>query len=401
MLTSVHRPGRAAAFRRRLAALAPPDDLLRRVRWSLLAFSLASAGLLAALVPVAGSARPLQQVVAQGSLVALAWRWVSDYRGGRRHAVWEAVEAALLLTVSVAAPSPLTVLLLLYTRLATRAMDRDGGRVAWVMAYYLAAYVGSAVLSPAPSTSAIRLEYVFLGSAFPLVAVVMHLLGEMLRRVELAGRRERALRDELQRRMDEGVRETEANFRRLFESNPQPMWVYDAETHVFLAVNDAAVDHYGYRRDEFLRMTIFDIRTAAEARRLREALREHGDLGKSSGWKHRTKDGRFIDVETNAHSLTFADRSAIFVLVRDITEELKLAEELRRQAFHDSLTGLPNRALLDDRASQALRRWRRRRNKPPVMLVLDLDGFKAVNDSVGHAHGDEVIAAVGRLRASR
>ena len=126
------------------------------------------------------------------------------------------------------------------------------------------------------------------------------------------------------------LRESEQNYRQLFEANPHPMWVYELKTLRFLAVNDAAVAHYGYKRDEFLAMTIADIRPPEDVPRLLENVARVKNLGidKAGVWRHRKKDGAQIDVEITSHVLDFQGRRAEMVLAHDVTERLRAVHEL-------------------------------------------------------------------------
>ncbi len=131
------------------------------------------------------------------------------------------------------------------------------------------------------------------------------------------------------------LRESEARYRELFEQNPMPMWVYDAEDLRFLAVNDAAIAHYGYSLEEFLSMTIADIRPPEEVDRLKARIRELRDgrlkYASSGQWPHKKKDGTIIHVEVFSHGMLFSGRSARLVLARDITERLAAEYEVQRQ----------------------------------------------------------------------
>ena len=129
------------------------------------------------------------------------------------------------------------------------------------------------------------------------------------------------------KRAEESMRQSEERYRLLFENNPLPMWLYDLETLRFLAVNEAAVHHYGYTREEFLGMTIKDIRPAEDIPALvRSAEQGRTEGASSSEWNHRRKDGTIIRVEVISRPLEFAGRAARLVLASDITEK-KLLEE--------------------------------------------------------------------------
>jgi PAS domain S-box-containing protein len=133
------------------------------------------------------------------------------------------------------------------------------------------------------------------------------------------------------RRAEEKLRDSEMQYRLLFRDNPHPMWVYDVETLRFLAVNDAAVEHYGYSQAEFLGMTIAEIRPPEDRARLDADVRAHADdvLQRSSLWRHRRKDGTLIDVEITSHKTDFGGRRARLVLADDVTDRLRAERALR------------------------------------------------------------------------
>jgi PAS domain S-box-containing protein len=125
--------------------------------------------------------------------------------------------------------------------------------------------------------------------------------------------------------------ESEKQYRLLFDANPNPMWVFDRLTLRFLTVNDAAVRHYGYSLDEFLSMTVRDIRPQEEvARFLVDIGSDHTRLSTRELWKHQKKDGTIIDVEITSQSITFRTVEAELVLAHDVTEQKRTQEALKR-----------------------------------------------------------------------
>ena len=117
----------------------------------------------------------------------------------------------------------------------------------------------------------------------------------------------------------------ERPYQLLFERNPQPMWVYDAESLAFLAVNEAAVNHYGYSTGEFLRMTIKDIRPVQDVPALLEKVTHEVERLQR---RHRRKDGSVIDVEVTTKDVDWKGCAARLVAVTDITERKQAEERL-------------------------------------------------------------------------
>jgi diguanylate cyclase (GGDEF)-like protein/PAS domain S-box-containing protein len=195
------------------------------------------------------------------------------------------------------------------------------------------------------------------------------------------------------------LKKREESFRLLFESNPMPMWVFDAVSFEFLGVNDAAVAHYGYDRDTFLRMSLREIWPKQEWIAQSQSLLEVGDSYQSEGnWRHLKADGTEIEVMTFGRRVVFDGRDGFLVAVVDITERRKAEAKIAHMAHHDGLTNLPNRALYQERLQAALAHGARSGGTVAV-LAIDLDLFKNVNDSFGHPMGDRLLQCVAeRLR---
>ncbi|MEK6649666.1 MAG: PAS domain S-box protein, partial [Bacteroidota bacterium] len=140
------------------------------------------------------------------------------------------------------------------------------------------------------------------------------------------------------KRVEEALRDSEERYRLLFETNPHPMWVYDLSTLAFLAVNEAAIRHYGYTREEFLAMTIKDIRPTEDLDRLFQNIAAVTECLDEAGiWRHRKQDGAIIEVEIISHTLQFGGRRSELVLAMDVTEKRDLQNQLLQSQKLESI----------------------------------------------------------------
>src|SRR5579872_3363986 len=172
--------------------------------------------------------------------------------------------------------------------------------------------------------------------------------------------------------------ESEKQYRLLFDSSPLPMWVFDRKTLAFLEVNAAAVEAYGYSHEEFLRMTILDIRPEEESFRLLQHMKTLAPgLQAPELWKHRKKDGTLIDVEITSHELGFQQRDAQLVVAHDVTEQRRAQDALRHS---------------EDKFSKTFR------STPlPITISVAADGrYIDINEAFSEIMGYERSEVIGR-----
>jgi len=205
-----------------------------------------------------------------------------------------------------------------------------------------------------------------------------------------------AVRQNVRLLAETAARQNEARFRSLVQHSSDVILVVEADGRIqFVSPSAARVLRHDPER--LLGAALPSLLVAGDRDRADEFLREAGrttDLSAPIELGFRQPDGSALQTETIATNLVHDPTVRGIVLnIRDVSERKRLEQELVHQAFHDSLTGLANRALFRDRVSHALA-IARRQGRDITVLFLDLDDFKTVNDSFGHAEGDRLLMAV-------
>ena len=200
------------------------------------------------------------------------------------------------------------------------------------------------------------------------------------------------------------IRESEEQFRTIFESVNDVIILHDMETLAFVDVNPRVRDRFGYTREEFLRLDLiaisFDKSPAARDEAFRLGRLAASGLPQTFEWRALAKDGRVVWVEVTLRRAAFGGRDYLLSTARDITLRKIAEHKISQLARTDPLTGLPNRRVFVESLQQAIGRASRG-GKGFAVLYLDLDHFKDANDTLGHMVGDELLKAVGeRLRNS-
>jgi diguanylate cyclase (GGDEF)-like protein/PAS domain S-box-containing protein len=178
----------------------------------------------------------------------------------------------------------------------------------------------------------------------------------------------------------------------IFDSNPNPLWIFDTESLRFRLANDAACKLHGYTQEEFLQLRLPDILHAdARQEAMRESQRPSPTPNRAS--RHKRKDGSSFPMDITAHNVVFLGKPCRFVLGLDVTKRDNLERKLEYQLSHDALTGLPNRRAFEVQLVEAVAKTIKTGKKLAV-LCLDIHRFKHLNEVYGLRIGDQCVRYV-------
>ncbi|CAM4420713.1 EAL domain-containing protein [Paenibacillus alkaliterrae] len=198
--------------------------------------------------------------------------------------------------------------------------------------------------------------------------------------------------------VEEALLESESKFRALFDHTNDAVFLFeldeDGMPSRFIEVNPVTYQRLGYTRDAFLSMSLMDITDPDRLDEVPGIIRDLLAKGQITfEWSYLSKNGLKIPVEISSRIFTLNGVKVVLADSRDITERKRAEETIKHMAYHDALTGLPNRSLFYNRLSYAMLHAKIHNLMLAVMFV-DLDRFKLINDTLGHSVGDFLLQAV-------
>ncbi|MFW9267968.1 PAS domain S-box protein [Pseudomonas sp. NR3] len=205
-----------------------------------------------------------------------------------------------------------------------------------------------------------------------------------------------------QQRSEAALKASEEKFAKAFHSSPDAITITECESGRYLEVNDGFCRLTGYRADEVVGHTVYEVGIWAEEKQRTALLAELQLKGRvvHQEMLGRNKRGEILTVEVSVEPITLNETACLLLTARDVSLLRNAEAQIRHLAYHDPLTNLPNRALLMDRLSQQIALLKRHSLRG-ALLFLDLDHFKHINDSLGHPVGDTVLKIItARLEAS-
>ena len=189
-------------------------------------------------------------------------------------------------------------------------------------------------------------------------------------------------------------------FDRLLEHHPDPAWIYDLESLRLLKVNQATADLTGRSREELLRLTFVDLLVPGEADRLRRIISRARSEPPPWPLRDRLKflgaDGRGVELAIASHSLEIEGRRCRVLIASPRLPERETSERVRPDRRHDYLTGLPNRALLQERVRRRIEEARQGPGPLFAVFAIDIDRFRLLNRGLGLEVGDRILGAVAK-----
>jgi len=194
-------------------------------------------------------------------------------------------------------------------------------------------------------------------------------------------------------RSEEGLKESEEQFRQMFTKQEAIMYLVDPDTLDILDANEAAQGFYGYPLETFRKLKVSDLNHLSREE-LKDILFSVNNI-KGGHWefKHRLANGDIRDVEVRSTLIRLKRKKFFFAIVHDISERKKTEEQLRYVTFHDPLTKLYARSYFEEE----IQRLDNRRNGTVGLIVCDLDSLKLVNDTLGHESGDQMLISAANI----